>query len=236
MGMALVAMAALAGGADAQQRRVPPAGHVGIAAVGAGPLGDLGHYIDAGGGAQLYGAVPLDPEGRVRLRMDFGFLIYGHERRSLCYAVPVGCRIEADLTTTNSVLYGGLGPEVVLATGDVQPYLNASAGFSYFLTTSSLSDAWGYGDYATTTNYTDAVFAWRAGGGIRVQVSGGRAPVFMDLGVERHQNGVAYFLTQGDIEDHPNGDITLYPNRSEANMVAFRLGVSVGIPRSRPAH
>ena len=234
MGMALVAMAAWAGGAGAQQRSLPPAAHVGIAGVGAGPLGDLGHYIDAGGGGQLYGAFPMDAEGRLRLRVDFGFLIYGHERRALCYAVPVGCRIEGDITTTNSVLYGGVGPEVVLATGAVEPYVNASFGFSYFLTTSSLSDAYYYGNQGTTTNFSDAVYAWRAGGGIRVQISGGRAPVHMDLGVERHQNGVADFLTQGDIQDHPDGSITIYPNRSEANLVAFRLGVSVGIPRKRP--
>jgi len=237
MGMALVALAILAGGADAQRgaerRGERPAGYFGLGLVGAGPLGELSDYIDAGGGGQVYAMLPLGAEGRVRLRGDFGFLIYGHERQRLCFSVPVGCRIEMDLTTTNAVLYGGIGPEVVLATGAVEPYLNASFGFSYFATTSALSGDNDYDDFASTTNFDDAVFAWRAGGGLRVQVKGGRTPVALDLGVERHENGVADFLTKGDIQDNPDGSITLYPNRSEANMVTFRLGVVVGIPHGR---
>jgi hypothetical protein len=231
--MALVALAVLAGGADAQRRGERPAGWFGVGLVGAGPLGELGDYIEAGGGGQFYGMVPLDPEGRVRLRGDFGFLIYGHERQRLCFSYPVGCRIGMDLTTTNSVLYGGVGPEVALASGAVEPYLNASLGFSYFATTSALSGDRDYEEFASTTNFSDANFAWRAGGGLRIRLSQGRKPVALDLGVERHENGVADFLTEGDIVDHPDGSITLYPNRSEANMVTFRLGVTVGIPHGR---
>ena len=236
IGTALVALAIWSGGAEAQRRGEGPAGYVGVALVGAGPLGELADYIDAGGGGQFWGLLPLGDEGRVRLRGDFGFLIYGHERQRLCFSVPIGCRIEVDMTTTNSVLYGGLGPEVVLATGAVEPYVNASLGFSYFATTSSLSGQRDAEDFASTTNFDDAVFAWRAGAGVRVQVHGGRNPVALDLGLERHENGVADFLTKGDIQDNPDGSITLFPNRSEANMVTFRLGVTVGIPHRGRNH
>ena len=41
----------------------------------------------------------------------------------------------------------------------------------------------------------------------------------------------ARYLTEGDIVDHPDGSISFLENRAEANMVVFRLGVSVGIPR-----
>lgn len=230
IGMALVALAIYAGGVDAQQRDRGPVAYVGGALVGAGPLGELGDYIDAGGGGQFWGMLPLGDEGRVRLRGDFGVMVYGHERQRVCFSMPVGCRIELDLTTTNYVLFGGLGPEVVLSEGDFQPYVNASLGFSYFATTSSLSGTYSDEDFASTTNFDDAVFAWRAGGGVRVQLSHGRAPVSLDLGAERHQNGVADFLTKGDIQDNPDGSITVFPNRSEANMVTFRLGVTVGLP------
>ncbi|HSG07748.1 MAG TPA: hypothetical protein VLA36_05310 [Longimicrobiales bacterium] len=228
-----MALAVLAGGADAQRRSQRPAGYVGLALVAAGPLGELGDYIDAGGGGQFYGMFPLDPDGRVRLRADFGFLVYGHERQRLCFSYPVGCRIQMDLTTTNAVMFGGLGPEVVLGSGPVEPYLNASFGFSYFTTTSSLSGDNDFDEFASTTNFDDAVFAWRAGGGVRIQLSKGRRPVALDLGVERHENGVAEFLTKGDIVDHPDGSITLFPNRSEANLVTFRVGVTLGIPQGR---
>ena len=108
--------------------------------------------------------------------------------------------------------------------------MNASLGFSAVVTTSSLGGDDGYDDYASTTNFSDGVFAWRAGGGVRIRVNGGRKPVYLDFGVERHQNGIADYLTKGDILDHPDGSITLFPNRTEANLVTFRMGVSFGIP------
>ena len=231
VGFALVALAAYAGGVQAQQRDRGPVAYVGGALLGAGPLGELNDFIDAGGGGQLWGMVPLGDEGRVRLRGDFGVVVYGHERVRACFSVPIGCRIELDLTTTNYVLFGGIGPEVVLSQGDVEPYVNGSLGFSYFATTSSLSGTYSDQDFASTTNFDDAVFAWRAGGGVRVRLKDGRTPVMLDLGVERHENGVADFLTKGDIQDNPDGSITMFPNRSEANMVTFRLGVTVGLPR-----
>ena len=228
---ALLALTVWGGDAEAQRRDRGPGGYVGLAFIGADPVGELGTYIDEGFGGQIMGALPLESTGRVRLRGDFGFLIYGHERQRFCFSVPVGCRIEMDLTTTNSILFGGFGPEFVLATGPVEPYVNATLGFTYFATTSSLSGDREYEDYFNTTNFDDAVFAWRMGGGVRVKVSGGDKPVSLDFGVERHQNGVADFLTKGDIEDHPDGSITLYPNRSEANLYTVRMGVSIGIPR-----
>ncbi len=216
-------LAAGAGRAGAQAR-------VDISLLGADPVGELGHHVDAGGGIQFGGAIPLDGRrGHLRLRTDFGFIIYGYESRRVCLAAPVGCRIELDLNTTNGIFFGGVGPEVVLATGSVEPYLNASMGFSYFATTSSLESTWDYDDFANTTNFDDFMWSWRAGGGMRVRVSGGRRPVFVDLGVEHHQNGLADFLTEGDIEDHPDGSITLYPNRAEANMTVFRVGVGISV-------
>jgi hypothetical protein len=167
-------------------------------------------------------------EGHVRLRGDVGFLVYGHERQRYCFTLS--CRVQSDLTTTNSIFYGGIGPELVLATGAVEPYVHATAGLAGFVTSSSLDDRDGYGPYFETTNYSDVVFSWKAGGGVRLRVGRGYRPVFLDFGVERHDNGVANFLTVGDIVDEPDGSITVYPNRSEADLVTFRFGVSVGFP------
>jgi len=96
-----------------------------------------------------------------------------------------------------------------------------------------LGDDDGYDDYASTTNFSDGVFAVRVGGGVRIRVNDGRKPVCLDFGVERHQNGVADYLTKGDIIDNPDGSITMFQNRTEANMVTFRMGVSFGIPHRR---
>ena len=104
-----------------------------------------------------------------------------------------------------------------------------TVGLSYFATISSLSGPDEYRDYFDTTNYSDVVMAVRFGGGARVRVHSGRLPVSLDFGIERHENGIANFLTEGDILDHPDGTVTLFPNRSEANLLTFRLGISIGV-------
>ncbi len=234
----LVALVVLAGGARAQQLRRDyagrgPAGWVGIDLVGADPISPLDLYFDRGFGAQIFGALPLEATSYLRLRADLGFVIYGDEHRSVCFGGNVGCRIDLDMNTTNSIVYGGLGPEVVLANGPIEPYLYASFGFTYFVTSTSLRGTNDLESFASSTNFSDGMLAWRGGGGLRMRLSSGRTPVSLDVGLERHQNGVAEFLTKGDIIDHPDGSITVLPNRSEANLVTFRMGVSVGIPHKR---
>jgi len=224
------ALLVMAGGAEAQ-RRSGPAANVGISFIAADPVGDLGLFFDEGFGAQFEGGFPISEDGWLRLRGDLGFLIYGHERQRTCYSGPFGCRVGPALTTTNNIFFGGLGPELVLPAGPIQPYVHGTAGFSYFATTSSLDD--GYGDFGNTTNYSDAVFAWKVGGGIRVRVGKAGSPVWLDFGVERHENGVADFLTKGDIVDNPDGTVTIFPNRSEANLLTFRFGLSIGFAGER---
>jgi len=229
-------LALLAGEADAQRRydydeyergRAPTA-QFAVSLIAADPVGELGSYFDAGGGLQVEGSFAMERTGHLRLRTDLGFIIYGHERLYLCYDGLFGCRVGEDLTTTNSIVFGGIGPELVLATGHIEPYLNASFGFAYFVTTSELDYHDDYYDGPTTTNHSDVTMALRAGGGLRVRLKRGRTPIHLDFGVERHENGIADFLTEGDIVDHPDGSTTMYVNRSEANLMTYRLGVSFG--------
>jgi hypothetical protein len=90
-----------------------------------------------------------------------------------------------------------------------------------------------YDDFGATTHLSDVVAAWRAAAGIRLRIVNRAKPVSIDFGVERHENGIAHFLTEGDILDHADGSISIYPNRSEADLMTFRVGVSIGIPRDR---
>jgi hypothetical protein len=230
---AAVAVALAAAPSLGAQEREAPRGFLGLSFVAGDPVGDLSAFFDRGFGAQLEGSWAMTEDSRVRLRGDLGFLVYGHERIRYCYSVPIGCRVEAELTTTNNIVYFGLGPEIAFTAGALEPYVYGTTGLSYFATVSSLDGADGGPSWAETTNYDDVVMAWRVGGGMRLRVSNGRRPVSLDFGVERHQNGVASFLTEGDILDNPDGSITLFPNRSEANLVTFRLGVTVGIGGGR---
>jgi hypothetical protein len=229
--MAALAAAALVPSAAAAQDSVGPRSFVGLSFVAADPVGDLEAFFDQGFGAQLDGSWVMTADRRVRLRADLGFLVYGYERIRYCYTVPIGCRIEADLKTTNNIVYFGLGPELALAAGALEPYVYGTTGVSYFATISSFDDRGP--DWAETTNYSDVVMAWRLGGGLRMRLDRGPRPVSLDFGVERHQNGIVSFLTEGDIVDNPDGSITLFPNRSDANLMTFRVGVSIGVGGGR---
>lgn len=223
-------LALMADSADAQRRdhhrdRRGPGASLGISLVGANAVGDLSAAVDQGFGLQLAGGFPMVEHGQLRLRIDGGFVVYGIERLQYC---GISCRVASELTTTNNILFAGIGPEIVLSDGNVRPYLYGTAGISWFLTSSSLDDHDGYGPYLQTTNFSDAVYGLRYGGGLRVRVGGSHRPVFLDLGVERHDNGIAEYLTRGDIVDNPDGSVTIYPNRSDADLMTFRFGVSIG--------
>lgn len=223
------ALLALGPGAAAQ---VPttPAGWIWLGFSAAEPQGDLARYFEHGWGGHFGGALPVAAEGFVRLRADFGVLVYGSENRDLCFPPPVGCRIGLDLSTTNNIIHGAFGPELVIPAGPVEPYVHGAVGFSYFVTTSSLGGDQAYENIATTTNFSDGSLAWTAGGGLRVRLRGGDKPIFMDFGAEYHENGVMEFLTEGGIVDRPDGSIALFPHRSDADLLVFGLGFSFGIP------
>lgn len=208
------------------QRPSGPGGFVGLSFVAADPVGEFGSLIDQGFGVELAAGAPMASNGLLRIRGDLGVVVYGMEHIYFC---SLGCRVESELTTMNSIVYGGVGPELVLGSGPVQPYAHVSAGLSYFVTSSSVDDHDGYGPYLKTTNYSDLVFGWKFGGGLRMRVGGGHNPVYLDFGVERHDNGIANYLTEGDIVDHSDGSVTIYPNRSEADLLSFRFGVAVSV-------
>ena len=80
--------------------------------------------------------------------------------------------------------------------------------------------------FAQSTNFDDFTFAWTAGGGLRIQVSHGRSPVFIDMASVYHRNGQASYLREGSITDNGNGSITIHPIQSETNLLLVKLGVS----------
>ncbi|HSG46942.1 MAG TPA: hypothetical protein VLA43_03905 [Longimicrobiales bacterium] len=193
--------------------------------LGADAVGDFGELVDGGFGGQAGLRARLGDDSPLLLRLDGGIMVYGHESVDVCFPAPVGCRVGAELNTTNAVAYMGVGPELAVP-GRVSPYVFGTVGFSYFSTTSSLEDYGGSEDYFRTKNYSDLVGAARLGGGIRFQL-GGPGSASLDLGAEYHRNGMAEYLRKGDILDHPDGSITVFPNRTEANFVSFRLGLSI---------
>ena len=206
-----------------------PRATVGLSLIVSDPVGEFDRFVGAGGGADFFGRLAMDPRGVLSLRADLGFLIYGHESKRVCFE-GVGCRVQARLETNNSIFFGGIGPELALPTPWVRPYVNATMGFGYFNTSSSLDgEGWGNDNDFLTENNGDGNMAWGVGWGLDFLVSRGRTPIAVNLGAKYHRNGVVEYLTKGDIEDHADGSITLYPNRSQANFVTYHFGVTINI-------
>lgn len=226
--LTVIGAAAPAAAQDAFPTDVPRV-YFGIQGVYARPVAEFGDYVKHGGGLDLSAALPVTRGNALALRADGGFIVYGSETRRVCFSATVGCRILLDLTTTNSIAYLNVGPQLMLPTGPVRPYINGAIGGAYFGTTSSVDGVDGNDDdFASTTNFDDITFAWNAGGGVLVRLSSGNTPVFLDLGARYHGNGEVEYLKRGDIVDNPDGTITITPTRSEANLVTFQLGVSIG--------
>lgn len=208
----------------------PVRGTLGGNLIVAVPTGEFADYIDAGVGIGLVGHLNLTGDGAIRLRLDGGFVQYGNETREVCLTT---CRIRVDLTTSNNIVFGSIGPELMFPQGPVRPYVNAGIGGSYFATTSQFEGKNDNEDFANTTNFDDGTFAITAGGGLYIPVSFGKTPISIDLGARYHKNGEVRYLREGDIEDLPNGDIVIHSQRSRADLVTLQLGVTVGLRSNR---
>jgi len=216
---------------QADRRREPtPVVYLGANFVAAEAMGEFSNYVNDGYGGELWVRKPVDESGWISLRADFGFVVYGYQSDPACMAAPVGCQIQMDLNTSNNIIYGGIGPEFSIPGQVARPYVNGTLGFSYLFTTSSLEEGWGGDDFGHTNHLGDGVLSTKVGGGVEFQVKGGRVPLYIDLGVKYHHNGVAEFLTKGDIVNHHDGSITIYPNRDETNILTYRIGMTIGIP------
>jgi hypothetical protein len=195
------------------------------------PQGEFSDYVDQAWGlaGNLMWTPPSVPF--LGLRLDGGFMNYGHETYTVPLSTTVGGRITVDVTTDNNIAWIGLGPQLMLPSGAVRPYANATAGLAYFATTSNVRGDDSNEAFASDTNYDDAVFQWALGGGVLIPVSRGRTPVALDLAARYHGNGRVTYVTEGGIEDNPDGTITINAIESEARVLSFHIGVEIAFGR-----
>lgn len=219
---------------DYDYERRPTGGYAGGSFTIADPQGEFADYVDGGLGGNLHYMHALDRDGWLALRIDGGFAIYGYERQRVPLSPTLGGRILVDLTTSNDIAWIGVGPQIGVPDGRLRPYVNGYAGYSYLATTSSVeSSSYYYDDepYFTTTNFDDWSFSYGGGAGVYVPLRRGPQPVSIDLGVRYHNNGEAEYLREGDIRDNQDGSITLFPVRSDTDLLTFHIGLTVGITR-----
>jgi hypothetical protein len=213
---------------------VPTGNYFGGSFTIARPQGEFGDYVDNGLGGDLHYIRALDRDGLVSLRVDAGLAIYGYER----FSIGDDYGYVTDASTSNNVAWIGVGPQIGVPDGRLRPYVNGYAGYSFLWTTTTIDDSRGYyyGDdyYDDDTSFTeqdDWSFSYGAGAGLYVPVRRGSSPVSIDLGVRYHNNGEAEYLREGDIESNPDGSVTLFPNRSDTDLLTFHIGFSVGVGR-----
>lgn len=190
------------------------------------PQGEFDVYVGNGYGLGVNVVTSVGGSDAFKLRFEGGFMRYGHEREGACL---VNCRINVDINTSNDIVVFGVGPQLMVPSGPVRPYITGTAGLAYFFTHSSLEGTNDNDSFADTRNFDDLVFAWTGGGGVMIPVRQGAKPISIDLGVRYHGNGEVSYLRKGSIVDHSDGSITINPIRSEANFLSFHLGVAFGI-------
>lgn len=231
---ALLLAAALPAAASAQTLDTPSRSFGGgLHGVYGAPQGEFSNYVKNAWGLGGFLAWTPPEVPFLGLRLDGGFMNYGHETYRVPLSGTIGGRITVDLTTDNNIAYIALGPQLTLPYGPIRPYANAAAGLSYFATTSHVKGDDSGHTFASDTNYDDTVFQWSVGGGLLIPVTRGRVPVSIDLGTRYHANGDVSYLTEGGIEDNDDGTITMYPIESEARVLSFHLGVAVGFGGGR---
>src|SRR5688500_503377 len=209
--------------------RAPSRAFAGIHLMVAQPLGEFDDYIDWGGGIGGEFLYALDRQGALGLRVNMGLMIYGHETKRVPLSPSLG-RSSVDVSTSNNIFAFGVGPQAMLPSGMVRPYLNGTAGLSYFFTRSSVEGSADFEPFASSTNFDDATFAWSAGGGLYIPLRKGRRhPLSLDIGAQYHANGEARYLREGSIQEDGTGDIFFDPIRSQTNLITYRLGITVGL-------
>lgn len=212
-----------------------PIGYATLDGVYARPVGEFHQHVKRGVGVDLAVVWPPRFGGPLALRGDVGFIVYGSETREVCFSSTVGCRVQLDLTTTNSVAFFHVGPQVMVPAGPVRPYAHAGIGLSVFSTASEVVGTDDSEPFASSTNHSDFTFSWTGGAGLLVPLSRAMDPPMLDLGVRYIGNGEVEYLKGGDIHDNPDGPPTITPTRSEANLLSVRIGITIPIRLGVPA-
>lgn len=194
------------------------------------PVGEFGSHVDLGGGLGFGGVLFLGESRLAGLRAQGGFVIYGTstETRPLSNTVR---EVQVEVQTNNSIFTGGLGPQVYLGTGPIRPYVYGTVGFAYFVTSTSVSGESDSEPIATSNNFDDFQLSLTGGGGLSVEVRGGPNPISLDLSASYQHNGLTEYGVRGNdnFRYTRGGDVLYDPILSNANLMTYRVGASVGL-------
>jgi hypothetical protein len=138
-----------------------------------------------------------------------------------------------DLETTNSMFLFGVGPQLMVPTGQLRPYLNGSVGLAYLSTQSYIRgrdqpDEYRFGN---TTHFDDVSLAYGAGAGVYIPITRRRRPISLEVGARYQRSGRTQYLVEGSITDNPDGTLSFLPLESNIDLATFHVGITVGLGR-----
>ena len=197
------------------------------------PRGQFGSFVNDGFGGALTALLGFGDSPAFRVRFEAGFVEYGSET----LGVPVFAatdRILTDVVTQNTVGYLGLGPEIRLPYGPVQPYVNGFVGLGYFFTVSSVEPGWDLYQtlhrespyQGTTVNFDDVRAAYGFGGGLAIPVSRSAKPVVLKLEAQYRRHGRTEYLVPGSIVEDGFGGSSFSPIASDVDFLLFQVGLT----------
>jgi len=205
-----------------------PRWHVGLAAEAGQPVGEFKRHVNNAAGVQGLALLRLDRYGQVSLRLQGGWLNYGHESQRSCLETAPRCRVAVDVTTANGILSLALGPQFSVPLGRVRTYGYGLVGMSRLATVSGLGGGLLPDMVAADENFGDGGFVWSGGVGLQLPV---RRRTSVDIGVGYESHGVRDYLIKGGLTDQPDGSLGFDIKRSKADLFAIRIGFTTAIGR-----
>lgn len=209
-----------------------PRWHAGFSADVGQPVGAFKRQVKNAVGGQAHLLLRLDRHGLMSLRLQGGWLNYGHESQRSCLGTAPHCRVAVNLTTANGIFSLALGPQVVVPLGRVRSYGYGLVGMSRFATVSALGGGLVPDFVAGDENFGDGGVVWRGGAGLQIPV---HRHTSVDIGVGYERHGERTYLIKGGVTDQPDGSLGFDLKRSTASLYSIRLGVTTAL-RRKPRH
>lgn len=191
------------------------------------PKGDFARNTDNGFGIGGYVLAGLDENKIINWRADASFVTYANSRRQIPLA-GTGGLIQLNLRTNSSIVSVVTGPQLLGPTGVFTPYASALGGFSVFWTESTVEGTQNTNTpFASTTNSSDAVWAYGGAVGAYIRVYNGRNPVRLDLGARFLRHDDVRYLNDERVRDAFENNRPAVPVRGRADFVTYYAGVNI---------
>jgi opacity protein-like surface antigen len=189
----------------------------------AAPQKDFKDVAGNGYGLQAQGSGALDSRGIIRAHSDISLIYHtNHDEDVPSSQLTPGDHLS--LGTSASMFHIMVGPELSMPSGHERLYIFGTAGFATTWVRQKISGNINAGtdSYDLQTSKQSNMFAWSAGGGVRIQRMPG---VWMDVSAELRNALEARMITKDRISTA--GPVVSYGQGTvDMTQLVFRLAVS----------